>query len=842
MRPRELTLDGFRSYAGAATFSWEGRSLVGIVGPIGSGKSSILDGICFALYGRTPRLGTETKGLINQRRDEGKVALTFSVDGGVWRVVRALRRRGQAAHALYRVGDDGSEAEVTDKAREVTERVTELLGLDYDGFRRSVLLAQGQFAEFLEATPGERNSVLKGVFGFERLDAMRDAARRRRDEAAAGLTALERLRERADQDRKGLDAATLEQQETAGALARLEAARPPAEEAAAAVAALDAEAGALGAERQQMMDLAGRIPDREETEALLAAREEAMRRIAGAEEAAAAAAGQEKAASEALDGVVAATGGRQSLADAAAHLARLDAQREASAAAEQAASRAATAAEQAAAAAVAASEAVEEAGAGVQRAAAALAERTAAREAAEAALHEATHRDLAAGLRKGITAGDRCPVCEQEVAEVPAAADSGLDEAQAALRQAASAEQEAAAAERAAAQRLAAAEASAAASGGAAEKAAAEASAAAAAVEASHTAVAETAAVLAAALGEPSGDPAAVVGERRTALERAEEALEAARKASAEAAAAVEAARTGSKESAAGVSRLLARLADLAGRLRVEVSLEPEPPVLREALGTLREAWVDRMAAVDARLAEIGGARAERAAAREAALKEAGLGPDDDLAAAIAAAREQKAAVDGRVDDLGKRLEDLARLEQEHADLEARRARYQRLVDDLAPAKFPAFVLDDRRRALAALGSERFEYLSAGRYRFTDDGEFGIVDLAAADTTRSAASLSGGETFLASLALALALAEIVAREGGRLDAFFLDEGFGSLDDEHVALAMDGIERLVTEGPDRLIVIVSHVPGLRDRMEDLVVLAKDEVTGDTTVRAGAARPG
>jgi exonuclease SbcC len=52
MRPLDLTLEGFRSYADRARFDWRGRRLVGIVGPIGSGKSTILDGIAFALYGR----------------------------------------------------------------------------------------------------------------------------------------------------------------------------------------------------------------------------------------------------------------------------------------------------------------------------------------------------------------------------------------------------------------------------------------------------------------------------------------------------------------------------------------------------------------------------------------------------------------------------------------------------------------------------------------------------------------------------------------------------------------------------------------------------------------------
>ena len=112
------------------------------------------------------------------------------------------------------------------------------------------------------------------------------------------------------------------------------------------------------------------------------------------------------------------------------------------------------------------------------------------------------------------------------------------------------------------------------------------------------------------------------------------------------------------------------------------------------------------------------------------------------------------------------------------------------------------------------------------------------MDLNAANTKRKADSLSGGETFLASLALALALAEMVARGGGRLDSFFLDEGFGSLDPEHLDLAMDGIGRLVSENERRLVVLVSHVAEMRDAIEDLVVLDKDDVTGDTIVRSGA----
>ena len=72
----------------------------------------------------------------------------------------------------------------------------------------------------------------------------------------------------------------------------------------------------------------------------------------------------------------------------------------------------------------------------------------------------------------------------------------------------------------------------------------------------------------------------------------------------------------------------------------------------------------------------------------------------------------------------------------------------------------------------------------------------------------------------------------------RSNAFFLDEGFGSLDPEHLDLAMSGVERLVTAGPDRLVVVVSHVAALNERIEDLIVLDRDPTTGDTRVVSGS----
>ena len=92
-------------------------------------------------------------------------------------------------------------------------------------------------------------------------------------------------------------------------------------------------------------------------------------------------------------------------------------------------------------------------------------------------------------------------------------------------------------------------------------------------------------------------------------------------------------------------------------------------------------------------------------------------------------------------------------------------------------------------------------------------------------TRRSVKTLSGGETFQASLALALGLSdEIQSGAGGiRLDSMFVDEGFGSLDEEALSQAMDALTRL-TEG-SRLVGIISHVNELKERIEKKIVVTK-----------------
>ena len=166
---------------------------------------------------------------------------------------------------------------------------------------------------------------------------------------------------------------------------------------------------------------------------------------------------------------------------------------------------------------------------------------------------------------------------------------------------------------------------------------------------------------------------------------------------------------------------------------------------------------------------------------------------------------------------------------------------FEALRRDLTDSRFVRFLLEGERTELARLASETYSVLSNGRYSFTRDGNFNVVDGSIDGTERSARTLSGGETFLASLSLAIALSEMVTREDGRLEAFFLDEGFGTLDEEHLDLAMSGIEQLTSGEGDRLVLLVSHVASLRDRLEDVIELARDVNNGNTTVLSGLKAP-
>ena len=152
-----------------------------------------------------------------------------------------------------------------------------------------------------------------------------------------------------------------------------------------------------------------------------------------------------------------------------------------------------------------------------------------------------------------------------------------------------------------------------------------------------------------------------------------------------------------------------------------------------------------------------------------------------------------------------------------------------------------AFVLAARLEEVAEVASERLLRMTQGRYSLvhTDVGRAGLGLLARDGWTgvdRDTATLSGGETFLASLALALGLADVVCAEAGgaRLESLFVDEGFGSLDSDTLDEVMDVLDGLREGG--RIVGVVSHVSELRQRIPAQLHVRKRETGSDLVVVA------
>ena len=126
------------------------------------------------------------------------------------------------------------------------------------------------------------------------------------------------------------------------------------------------------------------------------------------------------------------------------------------------------------------------------------------------------------------------------------------------------------------------------------------------------------------------------------------------------------------------------------------------------------------------------------------------------------------------------------------------------LGPELQNDRFGDYIIDETLGLLCDRASGELKRISGGRYSLRPaKGEFQVIDHANADESRSVKTLSGGETFLASLALALALSRHVGElaaegMGARLESVFIDEGFGTLDPATLDEVIDALERLRAE--------------------------------------------
>lgn len=134
----------------------------------------------------------------------------------------------------------------------------------------------------------------------------------------------------------------------------------------------------------------------------------------------------------------------------------------------------------------------------------------------------------------------------------------------------------------------------------------------------------------------------------------------------------------------------------------------------------------------------------------------------------------------------------------------------------VADGKLIHHVVHRRQRVLLAVASELLGSMTRNRYGFSED--FDVVDRLSGQA-RGTRTLSGGETFLASLALSLALVELAGRAGGRLEALFLDEGFGSLDAASLGEAMDALTAKAEGG--RLVAVISHLKTVAESIDKVL---------------------
>ena len=180
MRPVKLEISGLNSFRGREVIDFGPLmkdGLFGIFGPTGSGKSTILDGITLALYGKVKRAPQGKNGIINAREERCIVSLHFDVGVEeerrsyiVERNLTLSKTEGVVTKKarLIEVRPDGS-MPIAEKQGEVNSRVEEILGINFDDFLRAVVLPQGSFAEFLGLPPAERSRVLQRLFSLQDL-------------------------------------------------------------------------------------------------------------------------------------------------------------------------------------------------------------------------------------------------------------------------------------------------------------------------------------------------------------------------------------------------------------------------------------------------------------------------------------------------------------------------------------------------------------------------------------------------------------------------------------------------------------------------------------------------
>ena len=813
MRPLKLTLSAFGPYAAQTVLPLEKLGKGGlylVTGDTGAGKTTLFDAITYALYDRSSGGVREGAMLRSKYADPATptfVELEFEVRGQRYTVRRnpeypRPKARGEGfttekADATLTFAD--GRPPVT-RAKEVTAAVIELIGLDYNQFSQIAMIAQGQFTRLLNATTEERSRIFRKLFRTQRYQQLQDALSAQSTALSAQRTAQSvRLGQIlasvscAPDDPEAEALAALSEQTLPDVVEdQLQNLLARQEEALAQAAAQRTEAEtALDAFQQQL----GRLRQAE------ALRQELAQKRSKAQQTAQQQAARAKAKREALAALdrqlAASEAALAELADCEAQKVTLETQQASLSQREtslQKLGQSLTECQKRSAAKKAAQE-------HYQHTAQRQTEAHAARDGLERAFLDAQAGLLARQLEEGVP----CPVCGSTHHPAPAQLPhTAPTEAQvnAAKRTAEEADR-------------------------AAQEASAAAHAALARVDEARTRLRQDAeALLPQRFTSPDGPVPLTVSLLKTALAEETDALRAAQRE-------LHAARQANDTACRRKAQLEAQRKALTSQraaLEAEVTAAANAAAAAEAtLKTLEAQQTARpdeaespLPALEAKLTALQGQRTRLAEAEKA------------LTARLVPNR--KALAEYRT-----HAAQLAQLDQRWQWVSALAATAGGTLSSKQKIRLEAYIQMHYLDRILIHANTRLMQMTAGQYELERIGaenqksqsglDLGVIDHYNG-TRRSVKTLSGGESFKASLALALGLSdEVQSAAGGiRLDTLFLDEGFGSLDEDSLEQAIRVLAGL-TEG-DRLVGIISHVGALKERIDHQVVVKKARTGGST----------